>query len=83
MIGFNVPPCTGNEMKYIEEAVRSHRICGDGPFTARCSAWLEERFHAHRALLTTSMPPSPQLMFLVSWNENAARCPMLPRGRPL
>lgn len=54
MIGFNVPPCTGNEMKYIEEAVRSHRICGDGPFTARCSAWLEERFHAHRALLTTS-----------------------------
>ena len=54
MIGFNVPPCTGNEMKYIEESVRSHRICGDGPFTAKCSAWLEERFHAHRALLTTS-----------------------------
>ena len=54
MIDFNVPPCTGNEMKYIEEAIRSHRICGDGPFTAKCSAWLENRFHARKALLTTS-----------------------------
>ena len=54
MIPFNVPPCTGNEMKYIGEAVASHKICGDGQFTKRCSAWMEERFHAHRVLLTTS-----------------------------
>ena len=54
MIDFNVPPCTGNELKYIEQAIRSHRICGDGEFTARCSAWLEQRFGAHKALLTTS-----------------------------
>ena len=54
MICFNVPPCTGNEMKYLAEVVASHKICGDGAFTKRCSAWLEERFHAHRALLTTS-----------------------------
>ncbi len=54
MICFNVPPCTGNEMKYIGEAVASHKICGDGAFTRKCSAWLEERFHAHKVLLTTS-----------------------------
>ena len=54
MIDFNIPPCTGNEMKYIGEVVRSRRICGDGPFTAKCSAWLESRFHAGRVLLTTS-----------------------------
>ena len=54
MICFNVPPCTGNEMKYIAEAVASHKICGDGAFTKRCSAWMEERFHAHKVLLTTS-----------------------------
>lgn len=54
MIPFNVPPCTGHEMKYIGEAVASHKICGDGQFTKRCSAWMEERFHAHRVLLTTS-----------------------------
>ena len=54
MIPFNVPPCTGNEMKYIGEAVASHKICGDGQFTKRCSAWMEARFHAHKVLLTTS-----------------------------
>ena len=54
MIPFNVPPCTGNEMKYIGEAVASHKICGDGQFTKRCSAWMEERFGAHKVLLTTS-----------------------------
>ena len=54
MIPFNVPPCTGNEMKYIGEAVASHKICGDGQFTKKCSAWMEERFNAHKVLLTTS-----------------------------
>ena len=54
MIFFNVPPCTGNEMKYIAEAVASHKICGDGAFTKKCSVWMEERFHAHKVLLTTS-----------------------------
>ena len=54
MIPFNVPPCTGNEMKYIGEAVASHKICGDGQFTKKCSKWMEERFHVHRVLLTTS-----------------------------
>ena len=54
MIFFNVPPCTGNEMKYIAEAVASHKICGDGAFTKKCSAWMEERFHAHKVLLRTS-----------------------------
>ena len=54
MIPFNVPPCTGNEMKYIGEAVASHKICGDGQFTKKCSAWMEERFGAHKVLLTTS-----------------------------
>ena len=54
MICFNVPPCTGNEMKYIGEAIAARKICGDGAFTAKCSEWLEKRFHAHKVLLTTS-----------------------------
>lgn len=54
MIPFNVPPCTGNEMKYIAKAVDSHKISGDGEFTKRCNAWLEERFHANKVMLTTS-----------------------------
>ena len=54
MIPFNVPPCTGNEMKYIGEAVAAHKICGDGEFTRRCSEWMEKRFNACKVLLTTS-----------------------------
>ncbi|MBQ9685560.1 MAG: dTDP-4-amino-4,6-dideoxygalactose transaminase [Oscillospiraceae bacterium] len=54
MISFNVPPCTGKEIDYIAEAIAAHKICGDGAFTKKCNAWLEERFHARKALLTTS-----------------------------
>ncbi len=41
-------------MEYMREAVAARRICGDGSFTKRCSKWLEDRFHAQKALLTTS-----------------------------
>ena len=54
MIAFNVPPCVGEEIEYVKQAIASHKICGDGGFTKRCNAWLEERFHAQKALLTTS-----------------------------
>ncbi len=54
MIDFNKPPYVGNELEYIRQAVENRKICGDGPFTKRCNAWLEERFHAQKALLTTS-----------------------------
>ena len=53
MIDFNKPPYVGNELEYIRQAVENRKICGDGPFTKRCNAWLEERFHAQKALLTT------------------------------
>lgn len=54
MIHFNVPPYVGIELKYMKQAVENHKICGDGPFTKKCSDWMEERFHAEKILLTTS-----------------------------
>ena len=54
MIDFNKPPYVGNELEYIRQAVENRKICGDGPFTKRCNAWLEARFHAQKALLTPS-----------------------------
>lgn len=54
MIPFNVPPCVGDELDYVKQAIDSHKICGDGAFTKQCNAWLEERFHAQKVLLTTS-----------------------------
>lgn len=54
MINFNVPPYSGNEIKYIEQAVQSNKICGDGAFTKKCNAWLEQKTGCSKALLTTS-----------------------------
>lgn len=54
MIHFNVPPYVGKEFEYMREAVENHKICGDGSFTKKCDAWMEERFGAKKALLTTS-----------------------------
>lgn len=54
MISFNIPPFTGDEFKYIEQAVKNHKISGDGKFTKACNAWLEEKFSAQKVLLTTS-----------------------------
>ena len=54
MIPFNIPPFVGSELNYISEAIRSHRISGDGAFTKRCNRWMEERFNARKVLLTTS-----------------------------
>ena len=54
MINFNEPPYTGNELKYMKEAVENLKICGDGPFTKKCNKWFEEKFGAQKVLLTTS-----------------------------
>lgn len=54
MVDFNVPPCVGDEIEFIKQAIESHKICGDGAFTKKCHAWMEERFGAQKVLLTTS-----------------------------
>ena len=54
MIRFNVPPFTGKEMEYMKQAVESHHICGDGPFTKLCNKWIEEKTGCKKALLTTN-----------------------------
>ena len=53
-IPFNIPPYVGTEIQYVQEAVDAHKICGDGQFTKKCNAWIEKRFGAVGALLTTS-----------------------------
>lgn len=54
MIPFNIPPYIGTELRYVFQAAEAHKICGDGEFTKKCNAWMEQRFHAQKVLLTTS-----------------------------
>ena len=54
MIPFNKPYLTGNETKYIEQAVASGKISGNGIFTKKCQHLFEENYGIKKALLTTS-----------------------------
>jgi dTDP-4-amino-4,6-dideoxygalactose transaminase len=53
-IPFNKPYMTGQELGYIAEAHSNLHLAGDGMFTKRCHAWIEQRTGARRALLTHS-----------------------------
>ena len=65
-IQFNVPPVTGKEADYIKEAIASHKICGDGSFTKKCNAWIEEQTKTRKALLTTSCTSATEMAALLA-----------------
>ena len=53
-VDFNRPVIVGREMEYMAEAVANGHISGDGPFTKKCHALLDESLGVKKALLTTS-----------------------------
>jgi len=53
-IPFNKPHMVGKELWYIAQAHAAGQLAGDGPFTRKCRAWLEQRTGAKVALLTHS-----------------------------
>lgn len=54
MIPFNKPFLTGKETQYIEQAVLSGKISGNGVFTKKCQQFFEEIYGFKKCLLTTS-----------------------------
>jgi dTDP-4-amino-4,6-dideoxygalactose transaminase len=53
-IPFNRPFATGHELDYIQAAIATPKLSGDGSFTAQCHALLERSLGIQKALLTTS-----------------------------
>ena len=53
-IPFNKPFLSGKETLYIQQAVESGKISGDGAFTKKCHTFFESTFHFKKVLLTTS-----------------------------
>jgi dTDP-4-amino-4,6-dideoxygalactose transaminase len=53
-VPFNQPFIAGTELSNIATAIRSGLLSGDGPFTARCNRWLQDRTGCAQALLTHS-----------------------------
>lgn len=68
-IPFNRPFTTGRELSYIGEAIEALHLSGNGMFTRRCQAWLEERTGCRKALLTQSCTAALELAALLAGIE--------------
>lgn len=65
-IGFNIPPYVEGTEKYVNEAINSHKICGDGSFTFKCQELLEKEFHSKKIFLTTSGTTSLEMACMLA-----------------
>ncbi len=54
MIPFNKPYFSGNELKYIKQAVSNNKISGNGIFTEKSQLLLQEKYGFNKCLLTNS-----------------------------
>ncbi len=66
MIDFNVPPSVDTEIKYVEQAIKNKKICGDGEFTKKCSAWISNKLHVPYTYLTTSCTHALEMAAILS-----------------
>jgi dTDP-4-amino-4,6-dideoxygalactose transaminase len=64
-IPFNRVSVVGSELGYVRQALEQGHISGDGPFSQRCEALLEQELGAPRVLLTTSCTHALELAALL------------------
>jgi len=64
-IPFNQPYMTGGELGLIAAAHSAGRLSGDGPYTKRCSEWLEKQTGCPSVLLTHSCTAAIEMSALL------------------
>jgi len=64
-IPFNRPCLEANEQAYIAQAIANGHISGNGPFTRKCQAFLEQELGVSKALLTTSCTDALEMAALL------------------
>ena len=64
-IPFNRPSLAGNELEYLQQAIAAGHISGDGTFTKKCSALLEQELGVPKVLLTTSCTHALEMFALL------------------
>ena len=65
VVDFNHPVMVGNESDYMAQAIASGLMSGDGPFTKKCSALLEQQLGVCKVLLTTSCTHALEMFALL------------------
>jgi dTDP-4-amino-4,6-dideoxygalactose transaminase len=65
IIPFNKPHITGKEVHFINDAVVSGHISGNGKYTKKCQQYIEERWGFKKTLLTTSCTDALEMCALL------------------
>jgi len=66
LIGFNRVPYISKANEYMQEAIVSNKICGDGKYTKLCNSWIKERLGSAKVMLTTSCTHATEMAALLS-----------------
>ena len=65
-VPFNRPRFVGTEHRYVDEAIATGKISGNGAFARRCEAWLRARIGSAAALLTPSCTAALELAAILA-----------------
>jgi len=65
-VPFNRPHVTGDELRFIAQAVENLQLSANGEFTRLCQSWLEERLGAARVFLTHSCTAALEMAALLA-----------------
>lgn len=65
-IPFGKPHISGNELAYLQQVLDSASLSGDGTFTRKCQAWLENQLGTPKAMLTHSCTAALEMAAILS-----------------
>ncbi|MDI9388983.1 MAG: dTDP-4-amino-4,6-dideoxygalactose transaminase [Synergistota bacterium] len=65
-IPFNRPYITGKEIGYIQQALDSGRLAGNGELSRRCAQWLERTTGCEKAILLPSGTAALEMMMILA-----------------
>lgn len=64
-IPYNKPFLVGNELSYIEQAIASGKISGNGGFTKKCQNFFQDNFGFRKCLMTSSCTDALEMCALL------------------
>jgi dTDP-4-amino-4,6-dideoxygalactose transaminase len=68
-VPFNRPRLVGTEHRYIDEAIATGKLSGNGAFAQRCAAWLRAQLGSHAALITPSCTAALEMAAILARAE--------------
>ena len=64
-IYFNVPFISGDEIKYIKDAIKKKSFQGNREFTKKCNLWIENNFKCKNSIITNSCTNALEMIAII------------------